>query len=141
MAAKWIEALTGSLEQKNPLDGRDAWAAIAEGGKSPHTEILHNTTPTGGALRVGDWKLIVNGSAPIDDLETGGRPRRRQRMNSGVELFNIARDRSEKNDLAESNPEKVKELKARYDALAAEAVPPKNAPKPKGFEVPKIWGE
>ncbi|QDT56447.1 Arylsulfatase [Caulifigura coniformis] len=131
-----------SLEQKTPLDGRDAWAAITQGAKSTRTEILHNTTPTTGAIRIGDWKLILNGNAPVDNVETSGAPiRRRQRMGERMELFNIAEDRSEKNNLAESHPDKVKELKARYDVLAAEAVPPKNEPKPAGFQVPKVWGE
>ncbi len=129
------------LEQKLPLDGRNAWGTIAEGKKSPRTEILHNTTPTTGAIRMGDWKLILNGGEAVDDVETSGQPRRRQRMAGGVELFNIATDRSEKSNVAEKHPEKVKELKARYDALAAEAVAPKNAPKGKDFQVPKVWGE
>src|SRR4051794_11089559 len=51
-----------SLAQTLPLDGRDAWPAIVEGAKSPHDEILLNATPTSGALRVGDWKLVLNGS-------------------------------------------------------------------------------
>jgi arylsulfatase A-like enzyme len=130
-----------SLKQNKPLDGYDAWGTIAEGKKSPRKEILHNTTPTAGAIRMGDWKLVVNGSEPIDDVETSGAPRRRQRRPMGVELFNIAQDRAEKNNLAESNPDKVKELRARYDVLAAEAVPPKNEPKSKDFQVPKVWGE
>jgi arylsulfatase A-like enzyme len=130
-----------SLKQDKPLDGHNAWATIAEGKKSPRTEILHNTSPTAGAIRMGDWKLVINGNEPIDDVETSGAPRRRQRMATGVELFNIAQDRAEKNNLAESNPEKVKELKARYDVLAAEAIPPKNEPKAKDFQVPKVWGE
>jgi arylsulfatase A-like enzyme len=130
-----------SLKQEKPLDGFDAWETIAEGKKSPRKEILHNTTPTAGAIRMGDWKLVINGNEPIDDVETSGAPRRRQRMATGVELFNVAQDRAEKNNLAESNPEKVKELKARYDVLAAEAVPPKNEPKSKDFQVPKVWGE
>ena len=47
---------------------------------------------------------------------------------SCVELFNLADDPYEKNDLAETQPEKLKELRARYDALAKQAVPPKNRP-------------
>jgi len=130
-----------SLEQAKPLDGRNAWATIAEGKKSPRTEILHNTTPMAGALRMGDWKLVINGNEPIDTVETSGQPRRRQRVASGVELFNVVEDPGEKTNLAEANPEKVKELRARYDVLAAEAVPPKNEPRPEGFQVPKVWGE
>lgn len=130
-----------SLKQEKPLDGFNAWGTIAEGKKSPRKEILHNTSPTAGAIRIGDWKLVINGNEPIDDVETSGAPRRRQKMATGVELFNIAQDRAEKNNLAESNPEKVKELKARYDVLAAEAVPPKNEAKSKDFKVPKVWGE
>ncbi|HMC12310.1 MAG TPA: arylsulfatase, partial [Pirellulaceae bacterium] len=56
-------ALAGaSREQKLPLDGRDAWPTITAGKPSPHEEILINTTPGNGAIRVGHWKLVVNGS-------------------------------------------------------------------------------
>ena len=137
-----VLALAGAkLEQNLPLDGLDAWGTIAGGQKTPHKEILHNTTATTGAIRMGDWKLILNGNAPVDDVETSGERRRGRQAAGSVELFNIREDRSEKTNLAEKNPGKVKELKARYDVLAAEAVPPKNSPKPKGFQVPKVWGE
>jgi hypothetical protein len=43
---------------------------------------------------------------------------------SRAELYNIAEDPSEKNDLAATNPGKVEALKARIEALAREAVPP-----------------
>ncbi|HVJ67599.1 MAG TPA: arylsulfatase, partial [Caulifigura sp.] len=77
------------LEQKLPLDGFDAWATISSGAKTPHKEILHNTTPTSGAIRMGDWKLVLNGNAPADDVETSGEPvRRRGRAAESVELFN-----------------------------------------------------
>ena len=55
--------LTGApLAQKLPLDGKDAWPTIAQGKPSPHEEILHNAAPRSGAIRVGDWKLVINGS-------------------------------------------------------------------------------
>src|SRR5881394_746272 len=56
-----VKLAGGSLEQKKPLDGRDAWPAITQGAPTPHEDILHNITPIGGAVRVGDWKLVVGG--------------------------------------------------------------------------------
>ncbi|MEA2709424.1 MAG: arylsulfatase [Phycisphaerales bacterium] len=142
-----------SLEQKLPLDGKDAWATIAKGAASPHEEILLNASPFNGAIRMGDWKLVLNGGqrdnedapeAPAAPTENA--PRRKQRKQAAaagdeVELFNLAEDVSEKHNLAEKNPEKVKELRARYDAFAKQAVPPKSKPKPPDFKSPAVWGE
>jgi hypothetical protein len=58
-----------------------------------------------------------------------------------AELFNIAEDPYEKHDLASSKPEKVAELRGRYDAFAVEARPPRSAPKAPGFRSPRVWGE
>jgi hypothetical protein len=60
---------------------------------------------------------------------------------ASVELFNLTDDPYEKKNLAESNPGKVKELRAQYDRLAAQAVPPKIKPRPADFKSPKVWGE
>ena len=54
------------------------------------------------AVREGDWKLI------------------RWYEDNRTELFNIKDDLSEKHDLADSNPEKVKELSAKLDAWLKE---------------------
>ena len=126
-----------SLTQKLPLDGRNAWAAMTQGKPSPHNEILLNATPSTGAIRVGDWKLILNGNvnAGEDDGATD------VPSEQSVELFNLAQDPYEKQNLAAQQPGKVKDLRARYNMLAAQAAPPKIRPKPAAFKSPKVWGE
>ena len=99
-----------SLQQKLPIDGQDAWPTIAQGKASPHQEILLNTAPNSGALRVGDWKL------KLSKIGTTGET---------VELFNLRDDLSVRNNLAASHPGKVKELRARYERWARQAAPPK----------------
>ena len=136
-----------SVDQKLPLDGRDIWPVLTQGKPSPHDEILLNTTPRAGAIRVGDWKLVINGAtgtAEEDDESpppAGGKKAARKNQRPGVELFNLTQDLSEKHNLAAANPEKVKELRARYDALAKQAAKPGNQPKPPGYTSPKVWGE
>jgi arylsulfatase A-like enzyme len=115
-----------SLEQERPIDGRDLWPCLVSGAPTPHDVIVHNIAPARGAIRVGDWKLVVNGAA-ADDPAAGNANRRRQNAREPVELFNMADDPGEKTNLAETHGDKVAELRRRYDALAAEAVPPKNA--------------
>ncbi len=132
-----------SLEQPRPLDGRDAWPAIVEDKSSPHGEILLNATPGGGAIRVGDWKLVINGPtrSGLFDEDENAPARRGRASRETIELFDLASDPLEKHDLASSNPEKVAELRARYDAIAGQAVPPRSALKAAGFRAPRVWGE
>ena len=113
------------------------WATIAEGKPSPHKEILINTTPNNGAIRMGNWKLVINGNrtekgAPKGKATTDG---------ESVELFDLSKDISEKTNLAGQMPDKVKELRSRYEELAKQAVKPKSAPKAMDFVTPKVWGE
>ena len=93
---------------------------LTVGAKSPHDELLLcGTRKNVTAIRVGDWKLLVNPNSK-DEEDSGGI----EAESGKVELYNLANDLGEKHDLAESNPEKVKELRARLDALMKEAVPP-----------------
>ena len=87
---------------------------------------------------MGDWKLVINGSITVNDDDDQPTP---AVESPNTELFNLADDPSEKNNLASSQPEKVKELRARYEASARQAVPPKSQPKAKNFRVPKVWGQ
>lgn len=128
----------GSLEQKLPLDGKDIWPTITEGKASPHKELLLNATLKDGAIRIGDWKLVVNGEDAVGetmDPDTGERhgskkenkaERARGEKQNKVELFNLHDDPSETKNLADAMPEKVMELRARYDEYAKEAAKPLN---------------
>jgi arylsulfatase A-like enzyme len=131
------------LEQELPLDGKDAWPSITVGAPSPHDAILINATAKKGALRMGDWKLVVNGAAAESgDGDDEAAPTTETILsNEGVELFNLASDPSEKANVAAEHPDVVKKMRARYDEFAKQQVAPKAAPKPKGFTSPKVWGE
>lgn len=118
------------LEQELALDGHDLWPVLTQGQPTPHQEILHNTAPLGGAIRRGDWKLVIHEG------------RRKNQSGSSLELFHIPKDIRESNNLAEQEPERVASLLARYRELAAEALPPKATDSsPKGFQAPRVWGE
>jgi len=138
-----------SLEQTLPLDGRDVWPTITANATSPHDAILLNTTPRNGAVRMGDWKLVLNGQLPDD--ETAAAPlavskkkaAKKANVNPAdtVELFNLADDPNETTNLAEKHSDKVSQLRSRLDEFARQAVPPKSAPKAADFQSPKVWGE
>lgn len=96
-----------STEKCKPLDGRNVWGAIAEGKPSGREEIVYNVDPFGGAVRRGDWKLVWSTPLP-----------------GSIELFNIAEDPYEAKNLADQQPEKVKELQARMLELSKESVKP-----------------
>ena len=121
-----------SLDQKLPLDGRDIWPTITQGKPSPHDDLLINTVGREGSVRIGDWKLVRNGQISDDEegdaaLSKEERQKKRQASRAAAdtyELFNIAQDPFEKNNVAASFPEKVQELSARLDIYAKEAVPP-----------------
>jgi arylsulfatase A-like enzyme len=96
-----------SLSKSKPLDGMDMWPTISQGKPSPRTELVYNIEPFRAGIREGDWKLVWRTPLP-----------------SKPELYNIARDPSEKNDLAAQNPGKIAELQKRANELAAEQVKP-----------------
>jgi arylsulfatase A-like enzyme len=130
-------------KQDLPVDGRNAWPAITEGAASPHDAILYNTTPSNGAIRAGDWKLVINGqTAALAELNDKTKDKKNKAVKAEqVELFNLADDPNEKTNLAESQPKKVAELKAKLAEFSTQAAEPKSSPQQKGFVSPAVWGE
>jgi arylsulfatase len=64
------------------------------------------------ALRLGDWKLVRSKGGP------------RARQSSAWELYDLSRDISESTNLATDHPEKIAELRAAWEKLDSEMVPP-----------------
>ena len=103
-----LAALAGASTAKcKPLDGVNVWDTLAEGKPSPRSEFVYNIEPFRAALRQGDWKIIWRTMLP-----------------SSVDLYDVAKDPSEKNNLAADHPDKVVALQQRLDALAKEASKP-----------------
>ncbi|MDE0262382.1 MAG: arylsulfatase [Bryobacterales bacterium] len=107
-----------------PLDGRDAWDAIANAGPSPRQEVVHSLE----VIRVGDWKLIEEGASYY-----GWR-------NQPLQLFDIRQDPYEETNLAESHPEKVAELRARLAFHRKSAREPEELEQIPGYP-PVVYGE
>jgi len=74
----------------------------------PH-EVLFWRMVKRTAIRVGDWKLVRN-------------PKRGQ--SDDWQLYNLAKDISESDDLAKSQPDKLRELKNMWERLNGEMVEP-----------------
>lgn len=110
-AVDWYPTLVGlaggQTGKAKPLDGMNVWPTISEGKPSPRSEIVYNVEPFRAAVRQGDWKLIWWTLLP-----------------ARVELYNIARDPSEKQNLAAEYPDKVAALQKRINELAGAMVKP-----------------
>lgn len=103
-----LAALAGASTAKSkPLDGVNVWGTVAEGAPSPRSEFVYNLEPFRAALRLGEWKLIWRTMLP-----------------SSVDLYDLSKDPSERNNLAAAHPERVAAMQGRIDALAKSAAKP-----------------
>jgi arylsulfatase A-like enzyme len=91
----------GKGSPDHPFDGMDVWATAADGRPSPHEDILVNAEAFRGAVIKGQWKLVKVALLP-----------------GKTELFDLTADPGEKNNVAEQNPEVVRDLESRLIAYA-----------------------
>lgn len=101
-AADWMPTLTRLAGWKPTadvkFDGLDVWPLLTDSVEKPSPRTIYIPMAKGAAVLDGDWKLIV-------------------RAKEKAELFRITSDPYEKNDLAESEPERVKALQTRLAEL------------------------
>jgi len=97
----------GSTAKSKPLDGMNVWDTIAEGKPSPRTEFIYNVEPFRGSVRQGDWKLIWRTLLP-----------------SSIDLYNLAEDPYEKNNVASAHADKVAAMKQRLETVGKESAKP-----------------
>ncbi len=109
-------ALTG--QQVDQVDSQNLLDVFLGESDQGRTElVLEATSRT--ALRKGDWVMIPP--------HTG--PQRNQQVNIELgnekeyQLFNLAEDIGQRNNLAETEPEKLQEMINRYDAIRGQAPP------------------
>lgn len=126
-----------------PVDGLDLSALLVSGANatSPRTRIVHQhdmynkSAGAVGALRDGDWKLIVGtektyaGWYGVDSADHFSPPESGALNTSDACsaerpcLFNVAEDAQERHDLAASRPDKVAELLAIFHSYDSEHHP------------------
>jgi arylsulfatase A-like enzyme len=102
-----VDLAGASTNKCLPLDGLDVWPTISSNAPSPRTELVYNVEPFQGAVREGDWKLIWRTLIP-----------------TSVDLYNLADDPFETNNVAAAHPDKVAAMQARLNALGKESAKP-----------------
>lgn len=118
------------VRAERPLDGKDFWNTLEAGQTVPRQDDLffsiHKEAQAKRAVIHGDWKLVVEGGKRL--------------------LFDLAKDPSEKTDLAGDHPDIVKDLTTRLAAWEALHPPEKDVPDnshetPKGWKAPDDWSK
>ncbi len=106
-----IAKLAGlTLKPRGKIDGLDLTGVLKGSDDSPRTEMLfYSSRGALEGLRQGDWKIRMS----------KGR-RSPKNAKAQVELYNLKDDIGEKNNLAQSNADKVAALTARMKQLDAE---------------------
>jgi arylsulfatase A-like enzyme len=121
--------LTGAdATQSLPVDGKDILPLLTQNTPPERDALLIvGTSPQRVAIRMGDWKLLLN---PNHTQGRQGDPDDQEDTVVGqdhLELYNLAEDISETKNLAAAQPERVKAMRERMEAMMKGVVPPRGA--------------
>ncbi|MEM9588019.1 MAG: sulfatase [Planctomycetota bacterium] len=95
-------------EPQSQIDGRDLMPFLrGESGGRPHDELFWRQGLRS-AIRVGDWKMVRD---------------RRGREPGPWELYDLCRDHSESNNLADQQPDRLQLMQSRWSDLNAQMIP------------------
>ncbi len=128
-AVDWYPTLVKLVGAKANLelqpDGIDMWPVLTQSAKSPRDAILLvGNRPGVSAIRMGDWKLLLSPSEKGAEEQSAEEQSANDKPSGKMELYNLTQDIAESNNLAQSQPERVKAMRARLDAMLQNAVPP-----------------
>jgi arylsulfatase A-like enzyme len=118
------------------LDGKNLLPFVTGKEKSAPHEALYWRFGQQVAIRMGDWKLVKGAGMPGIQVEANEKA-----SIEGAELYNLASDIGEKNNLAAKEPDKVKELSAAWNKWNAELMDPQWFPNRKGMPGGKKGGK
>ena len=116
--ATFCAAAGASVPAETRLEGVNLLPHLSGGRTDPPHDLLFWRFDDEGAVRSGDWKLLLS------------------RWQPRVQLFNLADDIAEAHDLAAERPEIVKRLHEAWLAWSAKLPPRANPPKPPGGAQP-----
>lgn len=117
-----LAAAGSKIESEWKLDGVNLLPYLEGKKKSPHKALFWRFGEQM-AIRKGDWKLV---KAPGSGAEFA--ERRGAATTEGAHLYNLAQDVGEQTNLAEQEPEKVKQLSAVWENWNSELEEPRWTP-------------
>lgn len=118
-----IARLVGARLPAHPIDGLDIWPLLSgtRGAKSPHEALYFYWDAGLHAVRSGPWKLhFAHDYVHPEPVGGGGQPGKVLTLKTGLALYNLETDVSEKRDVSAEHPEIVARLQALAEKARAE---------------------